>query len=429
MLLLRTGPELLASGALVLAPHIAAAHVLAPGEPPSSGFVWEPWAVASLYVAGLLYWRGVVRLGRRNPRQRILTRSRKACFAAGLLAVAAALLSPIDAIAAQLFSMHMLQHVILLLVAPPLLVWSRPAIAMLWALPLAWRKRVGRVWVTLGLGRGLTTLMQPLSVWILFTGAVVFWHLPGPYGWASRSDALHIFEHASFFAAALAFWSLVIEPSGRRRMGDGACLLFIAGNGMLTGLPGALMMLAPRPLFPTDAAVVASWGLTPLADQQLAGAVMWILAGFVYLGAALLVALRWLGTVERPLLAASRGAHFLPLILLPALLLAGCDDSAAAAAKLRVGGDAKRGTELIRAYGCAGCHTIPGIAGADGLVGPPLTSLSRRAYLAGLLVNTPENLVAWLRAPQTIVPGNVMPDMGLSEGDARDIATYLYTIK
>jgi putative membrane protein len=411
-------------------PFAAAAHVLAPGETPTSGFVWEPWVVTSLYAASVLYWRGAMRLRRRNPRQTILTGARAVCFALGLLAVAAALLSPIDSVAAQLFSMHMLQHLILLLVAPPLLVWSRPVIAMLWALPLAWRKGVARAWLRLRLGHGIGALMHPVSVWILFTGAILVWHLPGPYGWALHDEALHTLEHASFFATALAFWSLVIEPTGRRRMGEGACLLFILGNGMLSGLPGALMMLAPRPLYQTDPAIVASWGLTPLADQQLAGGIMWILAGLAYLAAALLVCRRWLGAADRaPLPAAARSAGFAALILLPALLLAGCDDSAAAAAKSRVGGDPKRGTALIRQFGCAGCHTIPGIAGADGLVGPPLTSLSRRTYLAGLMTNTPENLIAWLRDPQQIVPGNVMPNMGLSERDARDIATYLYTIK
>ncbi len=93
------------------------------------------------------------------------------------------------------------------------------------------------------------------------------------------------------------------------------------------------------------------------------------------------------------------------------------------------GADAHHGAQLIGQYGCASCHTIPGIAGADGLVGPPLTKLARRVYIAGVLRNSPENLMAWLKNPQRIVPGNAMPDMGLNESQARDIAAYLYTLR
>ena len=92
-------------------------------------------------------------------------------------------------------------------------------------------------------------------------------------------------------------------------------------------------------------------------------------------------------------------------------------------------GNPSRGAALIQYYGCGACHTIPGISGADALVGPPLDKMGRRVYLAGLLRNTPDNMVTWLRYPQRIVPGNAMPDMHLTEEQARDIAAYLYTLK
>lgn len=93
------------------------------------------------------------------------------------------------------------------------------------------------------------------------------------------------------------------------------------------------------------------------------------------------------------------------------------------------GGDPQRGAAEIRNVGCGSCHKIPGIAGADGLVGPPLDLIGRRIYLAGVLRNTPENLRAWLRNPQKFVPGNAMPDMNLSDEQSRNIAAYLYTLK
>jgi len=93
------------------------------------------------------------------------------------------------------------------------------------------------------------------------------------------------------------------------------------------------------------------------------------------------------------------------------------------------GGDAQHGITLIHSYGCGTCHTIPGIQEASGLVGPPLYFFSRRTIIAGMLPNTPDNLVAWLQNPQAVVPNNAMPYMAMGEQDATDIAAYLYTIR
>lgn len=92
-------------------------------------------------------------------------------------------------------------------------------------------------------------------------------------------------------------------------------------------------------------------------------------------------------------------------------------------------GNPKHGAKLIAHEGCGTCHTIPGIEGADGLVGPPLNTIGKRMIIAGVLANTPANLIHWLMAPQSVVPGNAMPDMGLSARDAADIAAYLYTLR
>ena len=94
------------------------------------------------------------------------------------------------------------------------------------------------------------------------------------------------------------------------------------------------------------------------------------------------------------------------------------------------GGNPERGRQLLqKSYGCGACHVIPGVTGATGLVGPPLTSWARRAYIAGNLPNTPENLVRWIRNPQEVEPGTAMPNLGVGAGEARDIAAYLYTIR
>ncbi len=130
-----------------------------------------------------------------------------------------------------------------------------------------------------------------------------------------------------------------------------------------------------------------------------------------------------------------RLAHAALLLLVGlavAALVAGCGSQAQAAGSDQVqatGGDPARGQAAIVQNGCGSCHMIPGISGAQGLVGPPLLSWSRRGFIAGELQNTPDNLIRWLKDPQAVEPGTDMPNLHLSDQDARDIASYLYTIR
>jgi cytochrome c len=118
------------------------------------------------------------------------------------------------------------------------------------------------------------------------------------------------------------------------------------------------------------------------------------------------------------------------LLAAAALLLSGCYGGRTERARAVVtGGAAARGREVILAKNCGSCHTIPGIRGARGLVGPPLMFFGRRTYIAGELPNGPDNLVRWVRSPQSVEPGTAMPDLGLSEQQARDVAAYLYTLR
>lgn len=119
----------------------------------------------------------------------------------------------------------------------------------------------------------------------------------------------------------------------------------------------------------------------------------------------------------------------LALVLMAAIALAGCEVRPAPPAWGDFGGDAGRGRLTISRAGCGSCHQIPGVADARGLTGPPLDHFARRTIVAGLLPNTPDNLVRWVREPQAIVPNNAMPDTGLNEGQARDVAAYLYTLR
>ena len=114
--------------------------------------------------------------------------------------------------------------------------------------------------------------------------------------------------------------------------------------------------------------------------------------------------------------------------LLAAALLVACDryDSNVHVVN---GGDAQRGHDLIRQYGCGSCHTIPGVRGANSYVGPNLDGIASRMYIAGVLPNDPENMVRWLQNPPEVDSKTAMPYLGISERDARDIAEYLYRLK
>ena len=130
---------------------------------------------------------------------------------------------------------------------------------------------------------------------------------------------------------------------------------------------------------------------------------------------------------HRALIAITAGALVLAV-------LSGCDDFRSrgqnfqAAAHL-THGNPEAGRDRIQHYGCRACHTIPGIPGAEALVGPPLIHWSKRVYIAGELPNTPENLMKWLQHPPQIEPKTAMPDMGITEQDSRDIAAYLYSLQ
>ena len=118
----------------------------------------------------------------------------------------------------------------------------------------------------------------------------------------------------------------------------------------------------------------------------------------------------------------------LPIILCCVCTLTGCGPSPTQLHARQIG-NADRGAALISWYGCGACHSIPGVPGADALVGPPLEHFVHRGYLAGVLHNTPDNLIRWIRDPQKFVPGNAMPALGIDERDARDIAAYLYSLE
>jgi cytochrome c2 len=118
------------------------------------------------------------------------------------------------------------------------------------------------------------------------------------------------------------------------------------------------------------------------------------------------------------------------IVLLLSLAAAACDrESDDVSRRMLVGGNADRGRQIVRAYGCTACHSIPGVAGPDARVGPPLRGIAGRMFIAGVLPNQPANMIRWIRDPQAVDSLTAMPTLGVSERDARDIAGYLYTLR
>jgi cytochrome c2 len=202
------------------------------------------------------------------------------------------------------------------------------------------------------------------------------------------------------------------------------------GSMVYTGGLGALLTLGRALWYPAYAGTALSWGLTPLEDQQLAGLIMWVPGGVSYLLATAWLVIDWLRIAERRAVRIERARAGAAAAALLLLLLPGCERpralSGEEAARV-VGGDPERGALAFRRYGCGSCHTVDGVPGAAGLVGPPLAGIGGRTYVAGVLTNTPEHLARWIQSPQEVDSLTAMPDLGVTHADARDIATWLYT--
>jgi cytochrome c1 len=119
----------------------------------------------------------------------------------------------------------------------------------------------------------------------------------------------------------------------------------------------------------------------------------------------------------------------LTMFIVTAALVAGCDSGPDEAARQLTGGDSTRGPQLMITHGCTACHTVPGVRGADSLVGPPLTHMASRTYIGGVLTNSPQNMAAWLKDPPAVDPKTAMPNLRLTDGEVKDISAYLYTLR
>lgn len=262
-------------------------------------WTWDPAVVAGIAIAAWWYARGLGRLWGRAGVGHGVSRGQVAAFAGGLATLVIALISPLDALDTALFSAHMTQHLLLMLVAAPLLVRGASPASFLWALPLPWRRAVGRRWQRSRVVHGLwDAITQPVAVWLLNLVALWAWHVPVLYEAALQNDALHACEHASLLGASLLFWRLLMQPARRRRLSRGLDILYVFTMGAQMSVLGALLTFGASPWYPVQEAQAAQWRLTPLEDQELAGLMMWVPSGVVYLLVAAALFVAWLNAEE-----------------------------------------------------------------------------------------------------------------------------------
>jgi putative membrane protein len=271
--------------AFLLIPVPAHAHGGAhPADPGAPAWTFDPWIIAPLFLTVAIYAVGFARLGAR----RSLWRG-AALFLSGWFVLGLSLVSPLHAAGERSFTLHMIEHEMIMAVAALLLPLSQPLAVLLWGLPRRWRGTVGRFF------KALDRALPPMLATGLQAIALLVWHAPPLFNRALGHAAWHAAQHLSFLLTALLFWWAVLRTPHR---GVAALCLFatsIIGAGL-----GALMALSSSPWYAGYAAMtLMPFGLTPQEDQALAGLIMWVPGGLVHVAAALLLLRSYLA-VDRP---------------------------------------------------------------------------------------------------------------------------------
>lgn len=258
------------------------ALVLVPLLLVGSGFVIGWWRLARRSHGSCSAWRVGAILG-------------------GIVSLMLAVLSPLDRLAHVLFTAHMGQHVLIMMVAPALLLLGNPFAMILWALPVTPRLRVARLLVAGARARGLWRALTGMPVaWLASAVTLWVWHLPPLYDAALRNDLIHHLEHLMLFGAGTLFWCPIIDPSprlhGRRPYSRRIVYLFLAG--VPQALLGLVLMVSTKAFYSSYAAAELPGGPSALAAQGEGGVIMWATSAFIGLVTSMVLVYRLLGAEE-----------------------------------------------------------------------------------------------------------------------------------
>src|SRR4029450_5020423 len=268
--------------------------------PPVAETVWhwefDPWVLALILIPGVLYVGGCGRVHRQMPHR--FGAARLAAFLAGLAALSIAIASPLHACADLLLTAHMLQHLLLMLIVPPLLLASAPYMPLLRGLPRRVVKHgLGPCLAWPALGRWGRRLTHPLTAWLAFVVTSTAWHVPALYELALRAPGWHEVEHLCFVVTALLFWWPVMQPWPSRPQGPRWVLLpYLFLADVQNTILAAFLTFCERVLYPTYATAPRLTAMTALDDQAAAGALMWVLGSVAFLVPAACITLQVLQT-------------------------------------------------------------------------------------------------------------------------------------
>ena len=265
------------------------AHVPGIVTPDTLWRTWslEPLVLVTLAIISWVYARGVRRLwSTAAGNTRAVSHANVWSFAGGQAAIIVALISPLDALGGTLLSAHMAQHGILAGLAPPLLLLGAPGVAFAWGVGgVPGVRRLAPVWQCLG--RLARTIATPMRAAVVHALTMWLWHAPALFEAAVEHEWVHALQHLSFFIPAILFWRALLGGRSPAHAAGAASAAFV--TFMHTGLLGGLITMAPEPLYPVYARTTESWGLTALADQHLAGLLMWVPLGVPYVAAGLVL--------------------------------------------------------------------------------------------------------------------------------------------
>ena len=264
------------------------AHAWAHGTATRSTVAAIVVAVAMLAVL-VLYVAGVHALWRSAGKRRGVSRATVAAFIAGWLVLGATLFGPIDTLGGQLFSAHMIQHELMMLVAAPLLALGAPLAVASWGVPRSLLPAIRRITRAIGHARAWRAITHPRGAWLLHAIVLWGWHMPGPFEAALHEGWVHDLQHATFLASAVLFWWVLFAR--RTRAAHGVSALYLFTTMLHTGALGALLTFSPTVWY---GSYTGGLGMTALEDQQLGGLVMWVPGGAVYLVAGVHLLGRWL---------------------------------------------------------------------------------------------------------------------------------------
>jgi len=263
--------------------------------------IFLDWSPPICLTLSLLIFAGIYLLGWlaiRKTRSAQFTVARLASFLGGLAILWLAIASPMDGFADVLLSAHMVQHLLLMSIVPPLLLWGLPFVPLLRGLPVFLQRSIADPLLrSIGLRRLAHWLVRPLVAWLAMNLTFVAWHLPSAYDFALEHEAWHAVEHACFLFASLLFWWCVIRPwpASLRRLNWGI-LIYLVTADLVNTLLSAFLAFCGRPVYVFYLNHPNPFQVSPLDDQVLGAVIMWVLGSLVYLVPAMLVTVHLIGS-------------------------------------------------------------------------------------------------------------------------------------